>query len=249
MVHLESVTSHIQRLRQGSHTSRFALRARRNGRSENKWVRGGSRRLRLGDAAKRPVGLRRHGNVFQRGKWLGRKKAASRARWGKKRQRLDEGSSSTERRRSAERRRAQNTVDLLNDLDGARSAAGSMTPLSQRGMCEKTDSRCTTTVAARGPRLQAGGVKPLSLLPFFAAAKKGSAAPHRGYANRPQRIQGKAKTQRTTAQTYNATASPFNKDSRNATPIRVASNASASVAPARAAEEEPVPPVPPQQTP
>jgi hypothetical protein len=25
MVHLESVTSHIQRLRQGSHTSRFAL--------------------------------------------------------------------------------------------------------------------------------------------------------------------------------------------------------------------------------
>ena len=46
---------------------------------------------------------------------------------------------------------------------------------------------------SRGGRLQAGGVKPLSLLPFFAAAKKGSAAPHRGNANRPQRFQGKAK--------------------------------------------------------
>jgi hypothetical protein len=33
---------------------------------------------------------------------------------------------------------------------------------------------------------------PLSLLTFFAAAKKVSAAPHRGEANRPLRIQGKA---------------------------------------------------------
>jgi hypothetical protein len=107
MVHLESVTSHIQRLRQGSHTSRFALRARRNGRSENKWVRvrGGSRRLRLGDAAKRPVGLRRHGNVFQRGKWLGRKKAASRARWGKN------------ANVSMKARRARNADGLLNDVE------------------------------------------------------------------------------------------------------------------------------------
>jgi general secretion pathway protein K len=36
-------------------------------------------------------------------------------------------------------------------------------------------------------------VSPLSLLTFFAAAKKVSAAPHRGNANRPLRIQGKAK--------------------------------------------------------
>jgi hypothetical protein len=33
---------------------------------------------------------------------------------------------------------------------------------------------------------------PLSLLTFFAAAKKVGAAPHRGEANRPLRIQGKA---------------------------------------------------------
>jgi hypothetical protein len=36
-------------------------------------------------------------------------------------------------------------------------------------------------------------VSPLSLLTFFAAAKKVSAAPHRGNTNRPTRIQGKAK--------------------------------------------------------
>ncbi|MFP3740437.1 hypothetical protein SB860_37000, partial [Burkholderia sp. SIMBA_019] len=41
--------------------------------------------------------------------------------------------------------------------------------------------------------LKAGGVSPLSLPTFFAAAKKVGAAPHRGNANRPQRIQGKAK--------------------------------------------------------
>src|ERR1700761_4807122 len=39
---------------------------------------------------------------------------------------------------------------------------------------------------------------PLSLLTFFAAAKKVSAAPHRGIANRPIRQQGKAKATRTT---------------------------------------------------
>ncbi|SIN81239.1 hypothetical protein SAMN05444168_0511 [Paraburkholderia phenazinium] len=39
---------------------------------------------------------------------------------------------------------------------------------------------------------------PLSLLTFFAAAKKVSAAPHRGEANRPIRMQGKAKAARTT---------------------------------------------------
>ncbi|MDT8841665.1 hypothetical protein ACT2FY_26090 [Paraburkholderia fungorum] len=36
-------------------------------------------------------------------------------------------------------------------------------------------------------------MKPLSLLTFFAAAKKVSAAPHRGNANRPLTNQGKAK--------------------------------------------------------
>jgi general secretion pathway protein K len=39
-------------------------------------------------------------------------------------------------------------------------------------------------------------VSPLSLLTFFAAAKKVSAAPHRGEANRPLRIQGKANAER-----------------------------------------------------
>jgi general secretion pathway protein K len=38
-------------------------------------------------------------------------------------------------------------------------------------------------------------VSPLSLLTFFAAAKKVSAAPHRGIANKPTRMQGKAKKQ------------------------------------------------------
>jgi hypothetical protein len=37
-------------------------------------------------------------------------------------------------------------------------------------------------------------VKPLSLLTFFAAAKKVSAAPHRGDANKPLANQGKANT-------------------------------------------------------
>jgi hypothetical protein len=37
---------------------------------------------------------------------------------------------------------------------------------------------------------------PLSLLTFFAAAKKVSAAPHRGKANRPIPMQGKANTAR-----------------------------------------------------
>jgi hypothetical protein len=60
-------------------------------------------------------------------------------------------------------------------------------------MCENTDSRCTTTVTARGTRL-AGVSSRFLCLSFFAAAKKVSAAPHRGNANRPISIQGKAKT-------------------------------------------------------
>ena len=58
-------------------------------------------------------------------------------------------------------------------------------------MCENTDSRCTTTVAARGTRL-AGASSRFLCLSFFAAAKKVSAAPHRGNANRPPTNQGKA---------------------------------------------------------
>ncbi|MFP3588149.1 hypothetical protein SCB29_31575, partial [Paraburkholderia sp. SIMBA_055] len=43
----------------------------------------------------------------------------------------------------------------------------------------------------------------LSLLTFFAAAKKVSAAPHRGNANRPQRNQGKAKGVKKSAERQN----------------------------------------------
>jgi general secretion pathway protein K len=45
-----------------------------------------------------------------------------------------------------------------------------------------------------GGHLRAGGLSPLSLLTFFAAAKKVSAAPHRSEANRPISNQGKANT-------------------------------------------------------
>src|SRR5580698_3346770 len=58
-------------------------------------------------------------------------------------------------------------------------------------MCEGTDSRCTTTVTVRGTRL-AGASSRFLCLSFFAAAKKVSAAPHRGNANNPTRIQGRA---------------------------------------------------------
>ena len=53
---------------------------------------------------------------------------------------------------------------------------------------------------------------PLSLLTFFAAAKKVSAAPHRGEANRPIRQQGKAntpsKTQKPRRRRQNSTHTP-----------------------------------------
>ena len=58
-------------------------------------------------------------------------------------------------------------------------------------MCENTDSRCTTTATVRGTRL-AGGPSRFLCLSFFAAAKKVSAAPHRGNANKPISNQGKA---------------------------------------------------------
>jgi general secretion pathway protein K len=49
-------------------------------------------------------------------------------------------------------------------------------------------------IILRGGHLWAGGLSPLSLLTFFAAAKKVSAAPHRGEANKPLTKQGKANT-------------------------------------------------------
>src|SRR5580658_7598509 len=58
-------------------------------------------------------------------------------------------------------------------------------------MCEGTDSRCTTTVTVRGARL-AGASSRFLCLSFFAAAKKVSAAPHRGNANRTLTNQEKA---------------------------------------------------------
>src|ERR1700722_10610669 len=65
-------------------------------------------------------------------------------------------------------------------------------------MCEGTDSRCTTTATVRRPRLWAGGPSRFLCLSFFAAAKKVSAAPHRGNANRPQPHQKKRKEQNAT---------------------------------------------------
>jgi phosphohistidine phosphatase SixA len=47
-------------------------------------------------------------------------------------------------------------------------------------------------------------VSPLSLLTFFAAAKKVSAAPHRGDTNRPLTKQGKAKTEKSQKKTAKA---------------------------------------------
>jgi hypothetical protein len=49
---------------------------------------------------------------------------------------------------------------------------------------------------------------PLSLLTFFAAAKKVSAAPHRGEANRPITKQGKTNTPGTTAKKQAAAGKP-----------------------------------------
>src|SRR5579863_4845444 len=66
-------------------------------------------------------------------------------------------------------------------------------------MCEETDSRCTTTVAARGTRLKISGLSRF-LLPTFLCGRqrKVGAAPHRGNANRPIRKQGKANAGRAT---------------------------------------------------
>ncbi|CAE6715643.1 hypothetical protein R20943_01277 [Paraburkholderia aspalathi] len=82
-------------------------------------------------------------------------------------------------------------------LFGARSAAGSMTPLSQAYARERTQiPDAPLPCVGCGTRL-AGASSRFLCLSFFAAAKKVSAAPHRGNTNRPLTKQGKAKAPRT----------------------------------------------------
>src|SRR5260370_3354567 len=65
-------------------------------------------------------------------------------------------------------------------------------------MCENTDSRCTTTLCKPRDPLSTSGLSRF-LLPTFLCSgqRKVGAAPHRGNANRPLAIQGKAKALRT----------------------------------------------------
>jgi general secretion pathway protein K len=113
--------------------------------------------------------------------------------------------------RFAPRRRAQHATQLA-----AGSALVREAPQTPNGYAEPTrtqcvggmNERCATNGenardelvfgplpdTNRGGHLQASGCSPLSLLTFFAAAKKVSAAPHRGDANRPKANQGKANT-------------------------------------------------------
>src|ERR1700677_2164129 len=65
-------------------------------------------------------------------------------------------------------------------------------------------------IVNRGGHLRAGGVSPLSLPTFFAAAKKVGAAPHRGEANRPLRMQGKANASRKQPKTACAATHIYN---------------------------------------
>ncbi|SFU16972.1 hypothetical protein SAMN05192563_1012189 [Paraburkholderia aspalathi] len=77
-------------------------------------------------------------------------------------------------------------------LFGARSAAGSMTPLSQAYARARTQiPDAPLPCVGCGTRL-AGASSRFLCLSFFAAAKKVSAAPHRGNTNRPLTMQGKA---------------------------------------------------------
>jgi general secretion pathway protein K len=63
-------------------------------------------------------------------------------------------------------------------------------------------------------------VSPLSLLTFFAAAKKVSAAPHRGEANRPTGMQGQAKTAKppTKQRAAGKKKQPHQTDKKNSNP-------------------------------
>src|ERR1700742_1939177 len=93
-------------------------------------------------------------------------------------------------------------------------------------MCENTDSRCTTTVAVRGTRLRASGLSRFLCLAFFAAAKKVSAAPHRGDANKSLRKQGKAHTAGTQKPSAPQAKKPLKAQHRRQTPNRPASKKS-----------------------
>jgi len=68
---------------------------------------------------------------------------------------------------------------------------------------------------SQGPRFQAGGTQRLSLPTFFAAAKKVGAAPHRGNANRPLTIQGKANTKKPRTKAPRKQKTPHLQASKN----------------------------------
>jgi len=70
--------------------------------------------------------------------------------------------------------------------------AGGMTALSRVLNVRGDGFQMIHCRGCAGDPVSIGGVKRLSLPTFFAAAKKVGAAPHRGSANRPQRLQGKA---------------------------------------------------------
>ncbi|WP_211697375.1 hypothetical protein, partial [Paraburkholderia aspalathi] len=70
-------------------------------------------------------------------------------------------------------------------LFGARSAAGSMTPLSQARAAARTQIPVAPLPCVDHGAHLAGASSRFLCLSFFAAAKKVSAAPHRGNANRP----------------------------------------------------------------
>src|SRR3978361_184450 len=59
-------------------------------------------------------------------------------------------------------------------------------------MRENTDSRCTTTATVRGTRLRISGLSCFLLPTLCSRQREVGAAPHRGNANRPISIQGKA---------------------------------------------------------
>ncbi|TXC88225.1 hypothetical protein FRZ40_11895 [Paraburkholderia azotifigens] len=72
-----------------------------------------------------------------------------------------------------------------------------------------------------------GGVSPLSLLTFFAAAKKVSAAPHRGNANKPE---------------ANADASEKKKDIKSTTRTATCKSTTTKAKPAPQRQKTPFPP-------
>jgi hypothetical protein len=70
--------------------------------------------------------------------------------------------------------------ERVEEAEGTREKEEKATNASANADAESTDSRRTTTVAARGTRLKASGVKPLSLPTFFAASKESRCRPAQG---------------------------------------------------------------------